>query len=396
MDMQKVKSKSGKIFYIPYDDDGKVIMPIYEYLKHLAMNNSSKNTIRNNCSYLLVFWEYLKNHDYNYIDFVKKKDGASIQAYNNLAEYRLWLTYPDIHDKVIPIEGMKPIRKDSTANQMLSSVLSFYSFCEISGLVKDLPVFTEKKTLQHSSHFLRELFLQKQSFHKSILMAKVQPEEPYFVTSDEFKLCWDNCTSRRNRIIIGLMYYGGLRISEVVGLKIVDMRDLYKNVIHITERPDDDECPDAACKYHSHGTVVIDDILRDEIITYMNEDLHGVDTNYLIINFSGENKYMPMRADTIRDMIEGLSKKTGLSKIHPHAFRHGCAMRMLFAEMDLLSIADRLRHRNVSSTQIYTKMNIDAKIQVQEKLSKKLDEDYARLDIDFAAYADMLKEDDDE
>lgn len=393
MDMVKTKTKSGKIFYLPYDDDGKVIMPIYEFLKNMAMNNKSHNTIRNNCQYLLTFWKYLKDNDTNYIDFIGKK-GTKI-AYENLTNYKLFLLYPNIHDKVTSIEGVKQARKESTVNQMMYSVMDFYQFLSDSSIVDDIPFITQRNTLIHSNSFLREMWLNKSKQKKFMLSSKVIQEEPEYITEEEFELCWENCTSRRNRVIIGLMYYGGLRVSEVVGLHIEDMRDIYKNIIYVTERKDADN-PDAAVKYHSEGAVVIDDRLRDEIISYMNEDLHGIDTNYLIINFKGPNMCEPMRTDTIRDMIDELKKKTGLDCLHPHVFRHGCAMRMVSAGMDILSISGKLRHKNVSSTQVYTKLDLKAKIKAQEKLSRTLDEEFAPLDIDFDAITDYLTGDDDD
>lgn len=393
MDMVKTKTKSGKTFYIPYDNNGKVIMPIFEFLKLMTINGKSHNTIRNNCQYLLTFWQYLEDNEWNYIDFIGKAGEKTQKAYDNLTNYKLWLLYPSIHDKVIPIDGVKQARKESTVNQMMYSVIDFYQFLSDSSIVDNIPFITQRDALMHSSSFLREMWLSKSKQKKFMFSSKLIQDDPEYITEEEFELCWNACTSKRNRIILGLMYYAGLRVSEVVGLHIEDMRDIYKNLIYVTERKDDNN-PDAAVKYHSEGAVVIDDRLRDEIISYMNEDLHGIDTNYLIVNFKGPNIYEPMRTDTIRDMIDELKKKTGLTFLHPHAFRHGCAMRMVGAGMDILSISGKLRHKNVSSTQVYTKLDLKAKIKAQEKLSKTLDEKFAPLDIDFDAITDYLTGDD--
>lgn len=395
MEMHKCETQSGKTFYMPIDNDGKVIKPVFLYLKHLAINNSSKNTIRQNCLNLLAFWQYLEDNDFDYIKFVGKKSETCKGVYENLVDYKLYLLYPTLKDNIIPIGGLVPARKESTVNQMLSSVISFYRFLSDADIVGTLTVIQQMNNLQHTHSMLSQMFMKKKKAVKSLLTSKVPEEELRYISEDEFDKCWDACTSRRNKIIIGLMFYGGLRVSEVVGLNLEDLRDIADNVIHITLRDDHDN-PDAAVKYNSYGAVVIPDRLRDEIVDYLNEDLKGVDTNYLIINFRGKNIGGAMKTDTIGDMLDALARKTGIHGLHPHTFRHGCAMRMLRADIDMMKISNVLRHKNVQTTaETYAKYDLSDKIRVQKELSEKLNEDFAPLDIDFKALAEALREDDD-
>ncbi len=392
--MVKTKSKSGKIFYLPYDDDNKIILPIYEYLKHMAISGCSKYTIRSNCSRLLIFWKYLKEHDMDYIEFIGRPNEPKKKAYDNLTNYQLYLLYPNIDDKVIPIDGHKQAREESTVNQMMSSVISFYHFLSESGIVEEIAFVTQRNVLAHSNSFLREMFINKKQQKKSMFSIKAKEKDPEYITSKEFDLCWDVCTSRVSRVIIGLMFSGGLRVSEVVGLHIEDMRDISNNVVHIVKR-DDDNNPDAAVKYNSVGDIVVNEKVKNEIIDYMIEDLRGIDTDYLIINFKGKNKYGPMRTDNIREMVENLGNKAGLKHLHPHMFRHGCAMEMLIHDMDLFSIAKQLRHRNVSTTQIYAKMDITSLIAAHKKLAEAREESFEPYDIDMNEIAEYLLGDDD-
>ena len=394
MDMVKTKSKSGKIFYLPYDDDNKIILPIYEYLKHMAISGCSKYTIRSNCSRLLIFWKYLKEHDMDYIEFIGRPNEPKKKAYDNLTNYQLYLLYPNIDDKVIPIDGHKQAREESTVNQMMSSVISFYHFLSESGIVEEIAFVTQRNVLAHSNSFLREMFINKKQQKKSMFSIKAKEKDPEYITSKEFDLCWDVCTSRVSRVIIGLMFSGGLRVSEVVGLHIEDMRDISNNVVHIVKR-DDDNNPDAAVKYNSVGDIVVNEKVKNEIIDYMIEDLRGIDTDYLIINFKGKNKYGPMRTDNIREMVENLGNKAGLKHLHPHMFRHGCALEMLIHDMDLFSIAKQLRHGNGSTTQIYAKMDITSLIAAHKKLAEAREESFEPYDIDMNEIAEYLLGDDD-
>lgn len=394
MKMQKQFTATGKEFYFVVDDDGKVVAPIFSYLKHLSISKMSKNTVRTNCLHLLAFWRYITAKEIGYIDFVGKKSSTNKGAYENLVDYKLYLLYPDLGSNVIPINGLKPVRKEKTVNQMLSSVISFYKYLSDAHLVEPLPVIQQMQTLQHTHSMLNQMFLTKKKAVKNLLYSKVPDEPVKSITEEQFNKCWDACTCRRNKVIIGLMYYGGLRVSEVVGLNIEDLRDIFKNVIHIVQR-DNNENVDAAVKYNSIGEVVIDDRLRDEIITYLNEDLKGIDTNYLIINFSGENMGGAMKTKNIRKMVSRLGKKVEIKNLHPHMFRHGCAVRLLRAGFDMKDIADKLRHKSIETTsQVYARFSLDDKIRVQKELSKKLEQDFAPYDINFDEIANFLLEDD--
>lgn len=394
MTILQTTTKSGKVFYIIYDDDGKIVEPVFKYLKHLCLKGRSKNTIRKNAYDLMAFWQYLKDNNFDYIEFVGKKSATCKGAYENLTDYQLFLSYPNIKDKTVPIDGIKPVRKASTVNQMLSSVLCFYKFLSDSKIVEELPVIQQMKSLQHAHGMLGQMFLKKKAKIRNLLYSAEPEEDIRFITEEQFNICWDACTTRRNRVIIGLMFYGGLRVSEVIGLNLHDLRDIDKNIIYIKYR-EDNKNPDAAVKnhaYHPQEQIVIDNVLRDEIITYINVDLRGVDTNYLIINFNPPNAGGPMKSDTIRDMLDVLGKKVNM-KLHPHAFRHGCAMRMLYAGMDMKSISDRLRHKSIETTAgIYARYDLRAKIKAQEELAEHLNQEFEPLDLDFDELMEMTRE----
>lgn len=396
LDVKHTKTMTGKDFWYIMNDDGSINQPVFEYLKNLSMRNDSKNTIRNNCYYLKEWFEWLELKGFDYIEVVGKKSSTNKGAYNNLTDYRLYLTYGNYDLNIIPISGLKQIRKDSYVNQMMSSVLTFYQYLEATGTVGNLPVFTQRTQLMHSNSMLREMFIHKKQQHKSIFSTKTEKEPLRFVSEEDFELCWKKCTCRRNRIIIGLMYYAALRLSEVIGLNLTDLRDIYQNIIYVKKRNDLNN-PDAFVKYNSERTIVIDDRLRDEIIFYMNEDLQGIDTNYLIINFRGSNKYGPMKADTIRDMIDELNKKVKFEKLHPHMFRHGAAMRLLYAGIDMATISAILGHKSPETTaNTYAKYDLRMKQKVQKELSEKLKTDYAPLNINLENLAKLLQEDEED
>lgn len=396
MNMERETTTSGKIIYVPYDDNNEVIMPIFEYLKHMAINGYSQHTLRSNCQHLLTFWRYLQNKNMNYIEFIGKVDEGKKKAYENLSAYQLYLLFPDIGSNVIPIDGRKQAREESTVNQMMSSVVSFYNFMANTGKIANVPYVTQKAAVMHSNSFLREMYINKRMQKKSLFSMKAKEKMPEYITLEEFNRCWEACRTRVSRVIIGLMFFGGLRVSEVVGLHISDMKDIPNKIIHVVKRNDIDN-PDAAVKYNSEGDVIINDKLKEEIIDYMTEDLLGIDTDYLIINFKGKNKHSRMRTDNIRDLLNTIAKRAGIERLTPHMLRHGCAMNMLKGGADLLSISKQLRHKNVSTTQTYAKMDISGLIEAHKKLAEARGESFKThgMDID-EIVNELLREEDEE
>lgn len=406
MNVIQTTTKTGRDFWYLVDNDGEIIVPVFKYLKHLATTNKSKNTLKNQAHHLKQYFEWLSKSGLDYISAVKPSDDSSIGAYDNLVSYKLYLAYPDLAGNIVPIDGFKAARKDSTVNNMMSTVISFYEFLTNTHEITGIPVFEQSKQLQHSSSMLKEMYLNKKYAKKSLLSSKVTEEPIRFVTQEEFDLCYSKCNSRRDKVIISLMFYGGLRCSEVCGLMLEDFKDLNLNRIYIVNR-EHTESPDAATKYNSIGTVVIDNELRDLLLDYISEDLINFDTNYFAINMNHrvhtnpntnklEDSYgKPMRADTIRDMVERLGNKCGLERLTPHMFRHGLAMRMLYARHDMTEIQDMLRHKHVETTaSFYAKYDITKKIDVQERLAVETNRTFSPLGIDMNELAQFFKEDD--
>ena len=136
-------------------------------------------------------------------------------------------------------------------------------------------------------------------------------------------------------------------------------------------------------------------MVRDEIIAYLNEDLQGIDTDYVIINFVGTRKFQPMRRNTIDEMVHKLGKKVGISNLHMHMFRHGCAVFMLENGIDLMTISDKLRHKNVgTTTKFYAKFDERAKSSVMKELAEKTNQRLEPLGINTDDLIEFLKEGD--
>lgn len=376
MEMKEVKSKSGKTVYFLVDSNGLPIDDVFNYICYLVKNNNSSNTAQSYCYRLKIFFEWLELNNYNHMDIIKPKKTTTNALYDKFTDFKLWLMYPDLHKGITPIKGYEQKRDNKTVNQILNTVFCFYDYILAQLGEESLPVYKKFRNNSSSGKMLSEMYITKKESTRCIFNLPVKEKVPDSVTYEEYELCYQNASNRRNRVIIGLMFEAALRVSEVINLKLEDLKDLYKNQIHIVLHEDLDN-KDAAVKYQSEGTVFISNRLRDEIITYINETHTVIDTNYLVFNLYGDTKYQPMSRDNIEDMVERLGKKVGIKKLHPHAFRHGCAVFMLDNNVPMEAIKDFLRHKNVHTTEkIYAKLSTHKKKEIMKTYYKEIDKSF--------------------
>lgn len=396
MQIKKAKIATVGEIYFLVEDSGKPIMEVYRYMLFLRLNGKSINTNKVYCNHLKLFYEWLQQNHLTYHTAIWS-DGKDMTL-TSLSNFKFWIKYPDYNEKLIPIGGFEQKRTASTINQIMNVVLNFYDFIAQDEDMPGLDVYKELRcnTLFHG--FLDELTLKKEKTFSSIFKERVPKKRIKYVTREQYNLLRSLANNQRDRIIIGLLFEGGMRVSEVIGLNIVDLKDIRNNKIFIRLR-EDPENPDAFVKYGSEGSIFISDTLRDEVIDYLQNVLCNIKTDYVIINlYSKINRYKPMRRDTIEDIISRLGKKAGIDDLHPHMFRHGIAVDMLEKGCDMVQIKDKLRHRSISTTtNIYAEVNDKARKDAMTLYFNKIDTDFTPDAFSMNELADLLmKEDTDE
>lgn len=150
----------------------------------------------------------------------------------------------------------------------------------------------------------------------------------------------------RNRAILETLYSCGLRVSEVINLK---MSDLYfeEGFIKVTGKGDKERF------------VPIGDVTRDYITSYMNNTRTTVPvqkdyTDILFLNRRGKILTRAM----IFTIVKNLAIVSNLQKnISPHTFRHSFATHLLENGADLRAIQQMLGHESITTTEIY--MHVD-------------------------------------
>lgn len=389
MQVKKAKIATVGEIYFLVENSGKLVMEVYRYMLFLRLNGKSINTNKVYCSHLKLYYTWLNTTKNTYKSVVESNN----KVLTNLANFKFWLKYPEYNEKLIPIGGFEQRRRIETINQIMNVVLNFYDFLVQDQGIQELNVYKETRANSLFSGFLDELSLKKEKTLTNIFRERSPKKTLKYISREQYKALYNACNNQRDKIIVGLLFEGGLRVSEVIGLNIADIKDIRNNKVIIKLREDENN-PDAFVKYCSEGTVFIPDYLRDEIIDYLLNTLVNIKTDYLIVNlYSNVNRYKPMKRNTIEDMIARLGKKIGISDLHPHMLRHSIAVDMLEKGCDMVQIKDKLRHKSISTTtNIYAEVNDKARKDAMELYSQKVDEDFTPDAFSMDELADFLLE----
>lgn len=149
----------------------------------------------------------------------------------------------------------------------------------------------------------------------------------------------------RDRAMLELMYATGLRISEIINLKLEDLH-LTMGILQTLG------------KGHKERIVPVGDEAIKWVNRYLEEArpklLKQKRSNYLFLNFHGNN----LTRQGVWKNLKAEVRKAGIQKnITPHTLRHSFATHILENGADLRIVQELLGHADISTTQIYTHLS---------------------------------------
>jgi integrase/recombinase XerC len=156
----------------------------------------------------------------------------------------------------------------------------------------------------------------------------------------------DDFSGLRDKLVIELLYGTGMRLAELIGLKITDL-NLYNNTLVVLG------------KRNKQRIIPVNRSLVEAIKKYLilRSDITNDTTNtYLILTESGTQAY-PMFIQRL--VKKYLSLVTSLDQRSPHVLRHTFATHLLNRGADLNAIKDLLGHTSLAATQVYTHNSIE-------------------------------------
>jgi integrase/recombinase XerC len=148
----------------------------------------------------------------------------------------------------------------------------------------------------------------------------------------------------RDRLMLLLMYTTGMRLSELIGLKVGDV-DFYRNSLRVLG------------KRNKERIIPMHPEMVDWLKVYLADHVG----DFLFVTERGKPLY-PMYV--YRLVNHYLKLFSHAAKTSPHVLRHSFATHMLNNGANLLAIKDILGHANLSATQVYTKNSFEKLKQV--------------------------------
>lgn len=179
---------------------------------------------------------------------------------------------------------------------------------------------------------------------------KVKKEKEY-LTYQEFEKLLPVVDNIRDLFIIQLLFFTGLRISELLGLSTDSIITTEQGTsLNITETYYQGKIRQKAKTEESMDDLFLDDITVETykaFLEYRKE--HNIISKYLFANNRGKCEVIGDRA--IRDMLKKYLKLAGIDKnITPHKFRHSHAALLIYMGKTLEDIKARLRHNDIRTT----------------------------------------------
>lgn len=168
---------------------------------------------------------------------------------------------------------------------------------------------------------------------------KIPKRVPVVLTREEVKRLIESAGSHNSKVMIQFLYSSGLRLSELINLKVNDLE--IKEKIGWVRKG----------KGGKDRLFLLSDTIIKELETYMLT--LELNEKYL---FPGQKGHVSAR--NVQKIIENATKRAGLKKdVHPHMLRHCFATHLLDAGVDIRKIQELLGHANLQTTQIYTSVS---------------------------------------
>ena len=262
----------------------------------------------------------------NYLLVDKGLSNNTVKAYEaDISSFFQWLDNKDLKYKNLQEDHINQYisflfqrkMRSSSVNRKISSIKSFYIFLVKRNFVKNSP--------------LNDLVTPKQEKYLPESMSEAEVDK--LLNSPDVA----NKIENRDKAMIEMLYATGMRISELVNLKITDV-DMKRCVVKVFG------------KGSKERLVPFGETALDSLRSYLNEREQSSSKEIFLSN---RGKKMTRVAFWQRVKVY-LIRENLKNSISPHTLRHAFATHLLNRGADLRSVQLLLGHSDLSTTQIYT------------------------------------------
>jgi len=287
------------------------------YLRKEYMSLTWKQSFRNFETYLRLEKSLSDNSIEAYLNDVSKLEKYFIETGSDISP--LNVTYPDLK-AFLAWYGSNNLNT-RTQSRVLSGIRAFFRFLLIEGEIEENPA----------------------SLIESPKIGLKLPEVLSVIEIDTIidQIDLSKPEGHRNKAIIETLYGCGLRVSELVNLRLTDLH-YGEEFIVVTGKGNKQRLVPIGRKALKEIDIYKQDRNRLSVIK---------DQNILFLNRRGSRLTRAM----IFTIIKDLAARAGIRKnISPHTFRHSFATHMIEAGADLRAVQEMLGHESILTTEIYT------------------------------------------
>lgn len=275
--------------------------------------------------------EQLLSEFLNYLTYEKKYSSLTISNYKRDIEYFFLflqdkkitniknVKYQDIRDYLIHLHNHQYSKK--TVSRYISSLRTFFKYLYVEGNVSSNPMVL-------------------------VSNPKLDKRLPVFLYTNDLEQLLnspnlDNVYGIRDSLILELLYSTGIRVSELVNIKLKDINFNDKQIKILG-------------KGNKERYVLYGEVCSKKINNYLNnsrEVFNIKNSEYLLLGKNGTK----LTTRFIEILIKKYQQQANIKvKVTPHTLRHTFATHLLDGGADLKTVQELMGHESLSSTQVYT------------------------------------------
>ena len=272
---------------------------IEEFKKYLLIDRHySDNTIKSYINDLSIYMNYLDNNKllYNKVN------------HNDIINY---------------LKSINNLNERTIAHQ-ISVLRSFYKYLILENVIKVSPM-------------------------ENIDLPKLSKKLPNVLTIDEIDKILDinliDMYDYRNKAMLELMYATGMRVSELINIKLEDI-DIYNSLVKTVGKGSKMRI----IPFGNYASLALEKYILEYRAKFIKKEVN----DYLFLNNHGKK----MTRQGFFKILKNIALEKGINKeFSPHTLRHSFATHMLNGGADLKSIQEMLGHANLATTEIYTNIS---------------------------------------
>ena len=269
----------------------------------------------------------------NYLSSEKRFSVHTITSYSNdinqfflflSEEYKITSELSEVNFQIVRSWIASLLEKGVTprsVNRKISTLKTYFKFLIREGVIQESPML-------------------------KVVAPKSKKRLPLFVEEDQIESLLngvefdDGFIGERDKLIIELFYVTGIRLSELISIKISDL-NFDNNLVKVLG------------KRNKERLIPLSTRIVKELQFFIEK--YKID-NYLFTNLGGTKVYTKL---VYRVVNKYIGKISSINKKSPHILRHTFATHMLNNGADINAIKELLGHANLSATQVYTHNTIE-------------------------------------